>query len=69
MNDLSFPPPRPPLQIPDTWPPEVACMIADFLCDLVSSIWATHYSDMMDYLERSATHTSHPPAPDDDFPF
>ena len=53
------------IEIPDSWSPETACEIADFLSDIVQAIWATHGSAMASYLERPGISIIDP----DDMPF
>jgi len=58
----------PSIEIPDSWSPELALEIADFLGDIVQAIWATHGSAMAQYLERPVP-GSKVVCPEDDIPF
>ena len=59
----------PSLEIPDTWTPEMACLVADFLSHVIRAIWATHGTAMARYLERPIHPGLQPLDPNDDLPF
>ena len=59
----------PSIQIPDSWTPELACEIADFLGDIISAIWVAHGSDMAQYLEHTLPPALRATSLDDDSPF
>ena len=56
------------IQIPDSWSPEVACEVADFLGDIAYAIRIVHGSAMAKYLERPRP-GARVVEPDDDPPF